>query len=365
VQGPITQCQLVETAILNAVNYETLIATKAARICEAAKAPVAEFGLRRAHGPAGGVYASRAAIVGGCSSTSNVEAGRLFGLPVSGTHAHSWVMAFESELEAFRAFAAAFPHNCTLLVDTYDVMAGVDNAIIVALEMAARGEQLSAIRIDSGDLAWLSKRARAKLDDAGLHGVRIVASNDLDEFTINSLLHEQDAAIDAWGVGTKLVTAAGQASLGGVYKMCALREAGEERWQPRMKLSAQLRKSTLPGMLSLRRYFDNNGVMAGDMVYSADEQAGTDRIIDPFDDLRQKDLGACSHEELLLPLVRAGEPVGEPLGALAAQARAKASLDALDPSNKRLLNPHSYPVGLSIPLHQLRASLIKRFRGLA
>jgi nicotinate phosphoribosyltransferase len=169
--GPIIQCQLLETALLNIINYETLIATKAARICEAAAAPVAEFGLRRAHGPAGGVYASRAAYVGGCASTSNVLAGKLFGLPLSGTHAHSWVMAFASELEAFRAYAETFPHNCILLVDTYNVLTGIENAIIVAHEMVERGERLAAVRIDSGDLAWLSKRARQMLDAAGLPDV--------------------------------------------------------------------------------------------------------------------------------------------------------------------------------------------------
>jgi nicotinate phosphoribosyltransferase len=424
--GPITHCQLVETALLNAVNFETLIATKAARIVSVAGGPVAEFGLRRAQGPAGGIYASRAAVVGGCVSTSNIEAGRLFGLPVSGTHAHSWVMAFPSELEAFRAYATAFPHNCTLLVDTYDVLEGVRNAIVVAREMAQRGERLAAIRIDSGDLAWLSKRARELLDAAGLSEVRIVASNDLDEHTINSLLHEQDAAIDAWGVGTRLACAYDQPSLGGVYKMSALREpdwasggehsAAASGWQSRLKLSAQRRKSTLPGILQTRRYYDQNGIMVGDMVY-AEEDAPTPassptpvpaaltvdaapvpaaltvkdahvaaapstlpatsrfapdhahasddhRIIDLFDDLRQKDLSGNRYEDLLLPLARKGKLVVNLPGALAAQANTRANLAALDPSNKRLLNPHSYPVGLSRRLRDTRDRLIREFRGL-
>ena len=187
VTGPIADCQLIETALLNCVNFQTLIATKAARVCLAAQSPVAEFGLRRAQGAAGGVWASRAAVVGGCASTSNVLAGKLFGLPVSGTHAHSWVMSFPDELAAFRAYARAFPNNCVLLVDTYDVEQGIRNAIEVGLEMRARGERLAGIRIDSGDLAWLAKTARRMLDEAGLADCGIVLSNDLDEYTIQSI----------------------------------------------------------------------------------------------------------------------------------------------------------------------------------
>ncbi|MDR2108962.1 MAG: nicotinate phosphoribosyltransferase [Coriobacteriales bacterium] len=363
--GPVSECQLVETALLNAVNYETLIATKAARIVGVAASPVAEFGLRRAQGPAGGVYASRAAIVGGCASTSNVEAGRLFDLPVSGTHAHSWVMAFSGELEAFRAYAAAFPHNCTLLVDTYDVLQGVKNAITVAQEMAERGQRLAAIRIDSGDLAWLSRRARALLDEAGLFGVKIIASNDLDEYTINSLLNEQDAAIDGWGVGTRLACAYDQPSLGGVYKMSALRDADSgSAWQPRLKISAQLRKSTLPGILQVRRYFNSNNIMVGDMIYDETDADADHRIIDPFDELRQKDLRDNRYQLLLQPLVRDGRPVADLPSAIDAQANTRANLAALDASNKRLLNPHSYPVGLSQPLHDTRDRLIRGLRGL-
>ena len=190
VTGPIMDCQLIETALLNCVNFETLIATKAARVCLAAQAPVAEFGLRRAQGAGGGLWASRAAVVGGCASTSNVLAGKLFDIPVSGTHAHSWVMSFPDELTAFRAYAEAFPKNCVLLVDTYDVEQGIKNAITVGLEMRERGERLSGIRIDSGDLSWLARMARAMLDEAGLTDCGIVLSNDLDEFTIQSIRDE-------------------------------------------------------------------------------------------------------------------------------------------------------------------------------
>ena len=226
VTGPIMDCQLIETALLNCVNFETLIATKAARVCLAAQAPVAEFGLRRAQGAGGGLWASRAAVVGGCASTSNVLAGKLFDIPVSGTHAHSWVMSFPDELTAFRAYAEAFPKNCVLLVDTYDVEQGIKNAITVGLEMRERGERLSGIRIDSGDLSWLARMARAMLDEAGLTDCGIVLSNDLDEFTIQSI-RDEGAQVTSWGVGTKLACAYDQPTLGGVYKLSATRASGE------------------------------------------------------------------------------------------------------------------------------------------
>lgn len=364
VRGPIIQCQLVETAILNSVNFETLIATKAARVCGVAKGPVAEFGLRRAQGPMGGNLASRAAIVGGCASTSNTMAGKLFDLPVSGTHAHSWVMAHDDELEAFRAYARVMPHNCILLVDTYDVLDGVRNAIIVALEMEQRGQKLSGIRIDSGDLAWLSIQARDLLDEAGLDYVKIVASNDLDEYTIQSL-HDQEARIDAWGVGTRLATAYDQPSLGGVYKLCATRAPGQQ-WTPSLKVSEQVKKSTFPGVLEVRRYFDADGVMVGDMVYDQNMPPRDDLIIDPFDDLRRKDLSGKDHQELLVPLARKGKAIlsADETSAIRAQQRTLANLQQLHPSNKRLLNPHSYPVGLETQLHGQREALIKAVRGI-
>jgi nicotinate phosphoribosyltransferase len=363
VTGPILHCQLIETALLNLVNYQTLIATKAARICEAAKGPVAEFGLRRAQGPMGGLLASRAAVVGGCASTSNVEAGQVFGLPVSGTHAHSWVMAHTSELAAFRAFAAAFPHNSVLLVDTYDTLGGVRNAITVAKEMEQRGEKLLGIRIDSGDLAWLSIRARELLDEADLSYVKIVASNDLDEHTIQSL-REQGACIDSWGVGTKLVTAWDQPALTGVYKLCATRAPGEERWTPQLKVSEQIAKSTLPGLLATRRYLDEHGAFIGDMIYNTQTPPTNDLIIDPFDELRRKDLSGHASVELLQPLIRMGKVCGAQLSALEAQNNTRESLRCLDASKKRLLNPHVHPVGLETVLHQQRDEMILRTRSL-
>jgi nicotinate phosphoribosyltransferase len=365
VTGPILQCQLIETALLNLLNYQTLVATKAARVCDAAgNKPVAEFGLRRAQGPAGGLLASRAAIVGGCSSTSNVEAGRLFDVPVSGTHAHSWVMAHESELEAFRAFAVASPHNCVLLVDTYNVISGVANAITVAKEMEQRGDRLAGIRIDSGDLAWLSVKARELLDEAGLGYVSIVASNDLDEYTIQSL-NDQGACVDSYGVGTKLVTCWDQPALSGVYKLCATRKQGEERWTPQLKVSEQIVKSTLPGLLAVRRYYDKSGLFVGDMVYDEQSSPHDDLIIDPFDDLRRKDLTGFAHYDLLAPLIRSGRRVGAGLTALGAQHCTRENLTHLHPTNKRFLNPHSYPVGLEGTLLAERDKLLRRTHALS
>ena len=364
--GPIMQCQLLETALLNCVNFQTLVATKAARVCLEADAPVAEFGLRRAQGIAGGVWASRAAVVGGCASTSNVLAGQMFNIPVSGTHAHSWVMAFENELEAFREYARIFPNNCILLIDTYDVEQGLENAITVGLEMKERGEKLLGVRIDSGDLAWLSKRARARLDEAGLPDCGIVLSNDLDEYTIRSIKGE-GAKIASWGVGTKLATAYDQPSLGGVYKLSATFDEEKNTWVDRLKVSEQVSKLTFPGVLGIRRYYHDNGKIAGDMVYDIHSVVNAEeRIVDPADDLRQKVLGGKKYVELLQPLAREGKVVlaAEERDAMAARTRAQEALVSLDETQKRILNPHSYPVGLEEGLSVRRRSLAAKLRGL-
>jgi len=363
VRGPIIQCQLIETALLNLFNFETLIATKAARICEVARGPVAEFGLRRAQGPAGGLLASRAAFVGGCSSTSNIEAGKVFSLPVSGTHAHSWVMAHDSELEAFRSYASVFPHDTTLLVDTYDTLKGVANAIVVAKEMEGRKERLAGIRIDSGDLAWLSIQARRLLNEAGLDYVRIIASNDLDEYTIQSL-HEQKACIDMWGVGTKLATAWDKPALTGVYKLSATRRAEGEPWTPQIKVSDQVFKTTLPGLLAARRFVDSDGIYVGDMVYDEQLPPQDGLIIDSQDELRRKDLTGFEFFELLQPCVRKGALVCKPQTAYEAQQNTRENLRHLHPTNKRLLNPHSYPVGLEKKMLKQRGEIIRRVKGL-
>ncbi len=365
VSGPIMQCQLLETSLLNCINFQTLIATKAARICLVANAPVAEFGLRRAQGAGGSLWASRAAVVGGCASTSNVMAGKMFNLPVSGTHAHSWVMAFDDELEAFRAYARISPKNCVLLVDTYDVKQGIENAITVGLEMRARGERLSGIRIDSGDLAWLARYARERLDAAGLYDCGIVLSNDLDEYTINSI-RAQGAPVTSWGVGTKLACAYDQPSLGGVYKLSATRNPGDTVWTGRLKVSEQSAKLTIPGVLDVRRYISDGGKLAGDMVFDVNESVNDEGVIvDPADILRQKRLGSMPYETLLRPLARKGVSVldSDDRSALAARNRTEQGLARLDESQKRLLNPHSYPVGLEEGLWHRRARMASNLRG--
>lgn len=362
VDGPLAQCMLLETPLLNLIGYQTLIATKAARICDTTKKPVAEFGLRRAQGPCGGNLASRAAYIGGCASTSNVLAGKMYGIPLSGTHSHAWVMAFESELEAFRAYVQSFPHNAVLLVDTYDTLRGVEHALIVAKEMAARGEHLAGIRIDSGDLAWLSIQAREMLDDAGFEDVKIVASNDLDERTILSLEAEQNARIDSWGVGTRLAAAFDQPALGTVYKLSALQKAGTEEYVPVLKASEQSSKSTLPGVLASRRYFDKKGMAVGDMIYDKLMPPTRDFITDPHDPLRHKDLFGYEHQELLVPLVRGGKAASAQPSAQEARTQTLKNLETIPASIRRLLNPHSYPVGLESKLLESRDRLLRGAR---
>ena len=366
VTGSLLQCQLLEPAILNGVNFQTLIATKAARICHAAQGrPVSEFGLRRAQGPDGATSASRAAFVGGCANVANVLAGKEHGIPVSGTHAHSWVMAFDSELEAFRAYVRTFPENAVLLVDTYDVEQGVANAIAVAHEMAARGEKLLAVRIDSGDLAWLSKKARAMLDDAGLPEVGIVLSNDLDEYTITSL-NEQGASYTALGVGTHLATGYDQPALGGVYKLAAIREAGGA-WQPRMKVSENTWKVTIPGVLDTRRYYHADGSFSGDVVFDVNAPFPDEPVaVNPLDETSRKRFGTeLASETLLHPLVRDGKTVaGLDLSAQTAQSRCKGQLGKLDGSIQRFMNPHGYPAGVESGLYDRRTQMIIHLRGL-
>ena len=362
VTGPVIDCQLIESPLLNLVNFETLVATKAARVCLAAQGrPVAEFGLRRAQGPDGALSAARAAYVGGCASTSNVIAAKAFGIPASGTHAHSWVMAFPDELAAFRAYAEASPKNCTLLVDTYDVVGGVENAIVVAREMERRGERLAGVRIDSGDLAALSKRARAMLDAAGLPYVKVIVSNDLDELLIQSLLG-QGAAVDGFGVGTKLVTSFEQPALSGVYKLSAKRMPGQA-WRPVLKVSEQTYKRTIPGVQDLRRFRDADGRPVADMICDASfPSGGAPTIVDVNDPLLTREVEGLACESVLTPVVSAGARVGEPEPLARVRDRARANLDALDESCKRFLNPQVYPVGIERGLCELRQAMIAEAR---
>ncbi|MCC6620885.1 MAG: nicotinate phosphoribosyltransferase [Deltaproteobacteria bacterium] len=355
VTGPLVQAQIVETALLNLINFQTLIATKAARVCEAAKGdPVLEFGLRRAQGIDGGLSASRAAYLGGCAATSNVLAGRRFGIPVRGTHAHAWVMSFESELESFLAYAEAMPNNCVFLVDTYDTIEGVRNAIEVGNRLRASGHELVGVRLDSGDLADLSIRARDLLDAAGFERAAIVASTDLDETLIESLKH-QGARIGVWGVGTRLVTGYDQPALGGVYKLAALQRA-DGTWDYKIKLSEQPIKVSNPGILQVRRFTDANGAPVGDLIY--DEELGVPppaRLRDPLDVTFRKVFGdELAVRDLLVPVLRGGRRVAEAEPLADARTRARLELACLPPNVRRFLNPHRYPVGLEETLWHRR-----------
>ncbi len=365
VQGPIIQCQLLETALLTVINFQTLIATKAARVTLAAgDDPVLEFGLRRAQGIDGGVSASRAAYVGGVAATSNVLAGKLHAIPVRGTHAHSWVMCFDEELEAFEQYAGAMPHNSVLLVDTYDTIQGIRHAITVGHQLVARGHRLGGIRLDSGDLAYLSVRARAMLDEAGFHDAVVVASNDLDEHVITSL-KRQGAAIGVWGVGTRLATAFDQPALGGVYKLSAIRKPGQP-WQDRIKLSEQAIKVSTPGVLQVRRYTRADGFVA-DMIYDSRHPPDQDALmIDPLDMTRRRHVGPARGElgeDLLVPIFRAGAPVYHEPPLSQTRERARQQLATFHSSIKRFEHPHQYPVGLEHSLHEHKTALILKARG--
>ena len=364
VKGPIIPCLLLETPLLTLVNFQTLIATKAARVCLAAgDAPVLEFGARRAQGFDGALSASRAAYLGGCAATSNVLAGKLFGIPVRGTHAHSWVMLFDDEREAFRAYAAAMPGNCVLLVDTFDSLAGVEHAIETGRWLRANGGELSGIRLDSGDLAWLSQEARRRLDAAGFEQTAILASNELDERIIDSL-REQGARIAVWGVGTRLVTGSDDGALGGVYKLGAVRRPGGA-WVHRVKLSEQSGKTSVPGVLQVRRY-RHDGEYLADCIY--DELTGIpDRpvIVDPLDHTRRREIPAdAPGADLLRPIFRRGELVYERPTLAACRQRTADELGLLHAGLKRFVNPHQFPAGLERNLFDLRTRLILEARGL-
>ncbi len=361
VTGPILQAQLVETALLTMINFQTLVATKSSRIAAAAKgAPVLEFGLRRAQGIDGGLAASRAAYIGGAAGTSNVLAGRLFGIPVKGTHAHSWVMFHGDDLTAFREYAAALPGNCVFLVDTYDTLDGVRNAIAIGHELRTRGHELLGIRLDSGDLAHLSIEARELLDAAGFPDAKIVASNDLDENLINSL-HEQGARIDIWGVGTKLATAYDQPALGGVYKLGAVRDAGG-RWQEVIKLSEQPIKISNPGVLQVKR-LRRGGMLVGDVIYDREIGFAGPELHDIEDPTRPS--WTPTHdaaEDLLVTYLDRGKLVRSPDDVETARARAARELSELSPRTRRFLNPQPHPVGLDRHVHDRKQELIAEAR---
>jgi nicotinate phosphoribosyltransferase len=361
VRGPIVQAQLVETPLLTLVNYQTLVATKAARVCQAAHgAPVVEFGLRRAQGIDGGLGATRAAYIGGCAGSSNVLAGKLLGIPVQGTHAHSWVMFHSDELAAFRAYADAMPGNCTLLVDTYDSLDGVRHAITVGRELRARGHELAGIRLDSGDLAHLSIEARRLLDEAGLSQVRIIASNDLDERLISDIV-DQGARIDAWGVGTKLVTCYDQPALGGVYKLGAHRDE-HGAWRDVVKLSEQPIKVSNPGILQVRR-LRHDGGLSGDIIYDSEHGLSGPTLYDIEEPTRPPLSPAFDDaDDLLTTVLDRGQPTGAQLDLATARQRAANELAALSPRTRRFLNPQPYPVGLDRHVYVRKQALIAAVR---
>jgi len=363
VRGPLLQAQLIETLLLNLINFQTLIATKAARVVEAAAGdPVIEFGLRRAQGIDGGLSASRAAYIGGCAGTSNTLAGKLYGIPVRGTHAHSWTMSFPSEPEAFAAYARAMPNNSIFLVDTYDSLTGVRNAIEAGRRLAAAGHRLLGIRLDSGDLAWLSQEARRLLDEAGFPDAVIVASNELDETIIESL-KRQGARIGIWGVGTKLATGHGQGALGGVYKLSAVRDE-QGRWERKLKLSEQPAKVNNPGLLGVRRFRDPEGRPLADAIYDIeDHAAGPWTLVDPEAPIRRRAVeDPAAGRDLLEPVMRGGRRVdGDPdLGTI--RARARRERESFPPGVRRFVNPHAYPVGLESRLYARRLRLMEAER---
>ncbi|MFH1143595.1 MAG: nicotinate phosphoribosyltransferase [Candidatus Eisenbacteria bacterium] len=360
VEAPLFEAQFFESALLNVINFQTLVATKAARVCmEAGRDNVIEFGMRRAHGVNGALSASRAAYVGGAESTSNTEAGRILGIPVRGTQAHSWIMAFEDELSAFRAYAEAYPESCVLLVDTYDTLqSGVPHAITVGLELAREGHGLRGVRLDSGDLAYLSIRTREMLDRAGLTETRIVASGDLDEWIIHDL-KVQGARIDLWGVGTRLVTSYGAPALQGVYKLAAMEEQGA--WSPRLKISERGSKATIPGVKQVWRMQGAAGWWEADILGQADEAPAADRGVVGYHPLieyeskRYTDIVAI--HPLLEPVLRRGEQVASPPSLTEIRSRTFAQLERLHPTSRRLLNPHIYKVSLTARTLAMRQRL--------
>lgn len=308
VEGPLLQAQIIESALLNLINFSTLIATKAARVVQAAQGDdILEFGLRRAQGLDGALTASRAAYIGGCAATSNLLAGKYYRIPVRGTHAHSWVMSYGNEREAYRGFAKAMPNNCIFLVDTYDTISGIKNAIEVGKELRAMGQKLLGIRLDSGDLCSLSKTARKMLDEENFTETQIVASDCLDEQSITRLKSD-GAAINVWGVGTELITGGTQAALGGVYKLAAIQEKPGQ-WEYRIKKSEDLYKMSNPGIHQVKRYFDSAGVPLADVLYEIHETEPSTEVIEVQTGKSTPLPCPSRSEDLLVPIFRAGKLV--------------------------------------------------------
>ena len=360
IKAPLYQAQLIETALLTIINFQSLIATKASRVCFAAKGdPVFEFGLRRAQGPDAGTYGARAAIIGGCTATANVLAGKMFNIPVVGTHAHSWVQKFDNELDAFEAYAKIYPNNCLLLVDTYDVLkSGMPNAIKVFKELKAKGHKPLGIRLDSGDLDYLSKECKNMLTEAGFEDVRITASNDLDEYCISNL-KSSGSPINSWGVGTKLITSSDSPSLGGVYKLVASYKDGN--YEPKIKISEDPEKITNPGYKKVVRIYNTQGHAEADLIMLEDESIDTTKpltIFHPVYKWKTKTFTNYTIKELLKPLYINGECKYENKSVKEIQEYTRNELNTLWREYKRLLYPQTYKVDLSEKLCTLKESML-------
>ena len=366
--APIMEAQLVETAILNIINHQSLIATKAARVCYAARGDgVMEFGLRRAQGPDAGIYGARAAVIAGCVGTSNVLAGQMFDMPVLGTHAHSWIMSFPDEYTAFKTYAKMYPNSCTLLVDTYDVLkSGVPNAIRVFEEMREEGVKLTkyGIRIDSGDIAYLSKEAYKMLAAAGFDDAIISASSDLDEYLIDSL-KTQDAKINSWGVGTNLITSKDNPAFGGVYKLAAVKDAGSSTFTPKIKLSENTEKVTNPGDKTIYRiYSKTTGKIKADLICLANEHFDPEEtmiIFDPVDTWKKTKVLGGTYElrELLIPVIRQGKRVYTSPEVMELREYCQKEQNTLWDESRRLVNPQKVYVDLSQQLYDLKKNLLE------
>ena len=366
--APVMEAQLVETAILNMLNHQSLIATKAARVVYAAKGDgIMEFGLRRAQGPDAGIYGARAAVIAGCVGTSNVLTGQMFGVPVKGTHAHSWIMSFPDEYTAFKAYADMYPDACILLVDTYDVLdSGVPNAIRVFKEMKAAGLPMKGygIRIDSGDLAYLSKKAYEMLDEAGFGDAIISASSDLDEYLIDSL-KAQGAKINSWGVGTNMITSKDCPAFGGVYKLAGVKTPEEKEFTPKIKLSENTEKVTNPGNKIIYRIYDKKtGKIRADLICLDGETYDENQdliIFDPIETWKKTKLKAGTYtlRELLVKVIDKGEPCYESPSVMEIQAICKKEQETLWDETRRLVNPHEVYVDLSEKLYKIKSDLLE------
>lgn len=356
VEANIIEAQIIETILLNILNFQTLIATKARRMVFQAKGrTLIDFGLRRAQST-GGYFASRASIVGGFQATSNTRAARDFHIPISGTMAHSFIQSYEDELTAFRDFAEAHPKNTVLLADTYDTLkSGIPNAIKVGLEMEKKGEKLKGVRLDSGDLAYFSRKSREMLDEAGLHYVKIAASNQLDEHLIRSLI-DQEAPIDIFGVGTSLVTGKPDAALDGVYKLSFF------RGKPRIKLSETIAKVTLPHKKQVYRILDKNGNFSGADVVSLAEDDQPEMMHHPYDPLKFLSFNGMEREALLHPVMKEGRILHKKFSLSEIAEYSMQRFEKLPPEYKRFFNPHIYKIGISSALKQERDQLIEQHK---